>query len=71
MKRSPLTAMLRVYDTGHDRVTVYYLDILDEQHFVGVWKRSQVAKFAVQFTHLHGFDAVAFQFVRLQSGAAS
>ncbi|MBC8874287.1 MAG: hypothetical protein H8E44_33040 [Planctomycetes bacterium] len=71
MRRSTLTARLRVYDTGHDRVTVYYLDILDEQHFVGVWKRSQVAKLAAQFTRLHSFDAVAIQVVRVRSGAAS
>jgi len=71
MKRSPATAHLRVYDTGHSRVAVYYIDILDEQHFVGVWKRAHVGPFARQFARLHQFDAYAVEFVWLRATVTS
>ena len=71
MKRSTLTAPLRIYDTGHDRVAVYYLDIFEEQQLVGLWKRSEVAKLALQFTHTHGFDNLALQLVPVTANATS
>ncbi|MBL7044234.1 MAG: hypothetical protein ISR77_36740 [Pirellulaceae bacterium] len=71
MNRSPLTAHLRVYDTGHSRVAVYYIDILDEQQFVGIWKRAHVGPFARQFAQLQDFDAYAVEFVWLRATVAS
>ncbi len=71
MNRSPATAHLKVHDTGHGRVTVYYLDILDEQHFVGVWKRAHVEPFARHFAQLYKFDAYAIDFVWVRPGVKS
>jgi len=71
MNRSSLTAPLRIYDTGHERVAVYYLDIYEEQQLVGFWKRSEVAMLAVRFAHTHGFEAFALQLVPVPANATS
>ncbi len=71
MKRSSLTVPLRIYDTGHDRVAVYYLDVFEEQTLIGLWKRSDVAVSAVQFARKHGFEAFALQLVPVQASATS
>jgi hypothetical protein len=71
MKRSSLTAPMRIYDTGHDRVAVYYLDVFEEQQLVGFWKRSEVATLIAQFAETHGFEAFALQIVPVQANAAS
>lgn len=71
MERSSLTAPLRIYDTGHERVAVYFLDINEEQELVGFWKRAEVAMQALRFAHTHGFEAFALQLVPVQANAAS
>lgn len=73
MKRSPLTALLRVYDNGpdYDRVVVYYIDILGEQQLVGVCSRSQIVPFAEHFAREQEFEAYALEFVWLQPNAAT
>jgi len=71
MKRSTLTAPLRIYDTGQDRVAVYYLGIFEEQQLVGLWKRSEVATLAIQFAHSCGFEAFALQLVPVTANVTS
>ena len=47
MKRSPLNAVLRIFDTGGECVPVYYVDkILNELLFVGVWRPRRAAALA-------------------------
>jgi hypothetical protein len=67
MKHSSLTAPLRVYDTANERVAVYYLDVFEEQQFVGLWKRQDVGELALQFALTHGFDSLALQVVQVQA----
>ena len=71
MRRSPLTAMLRIYDSGQEQVAVYYVDLLGEQRFVDVWERNRVAARAEEFIRDEGFDKHSFAIVRIGSGAAS
>lgn len=67
MKHSSLTAPLRVYDTADERVAVYYLDIFEEQQFLGLWKRPDVGALALQFALTHGFDSLELQVVQVQA----
>jgi len=71
MTPSPTTAHLRVYDTGHGHVTVYYVDILGEQHFVGIWRRAHVEPFSRRFAQLYKFDAYAIDFVWIRPNVKS
>ena len=70
MRHSSLTAPLRVYDTADERVAVYYLDVFEEQHFVGLWKRPEVGALALQFAVTQGFDHLALQVVQVQANTA-
>ncbi len=67
MRHSSLTAPLRVYDTADERVAVYYLDVFEEQQFVGLWKRPEVGALALKFALTHGFDSLALQVVNVQA----
>ena len=71
MKRSTLTALLRIYDTGQDRVAVWYLDIFEEQQLVGLWERTEVASLTIQFVRSCGFEAFAVQLVPVTANATS
>jgi hypothetical protein len=71
MERSPVTAVLRVFDTGQDHVAAYYVDLLDQQHLVDVWPRAQVVELAHLFAREHGFDGHALSVIRLGSAARS
>ena len=71
MRRSPVTAVLRVYDSGQEQVAVYYVDLLGEQRFVDVWERSRVAARAEEFIRDEGFDKCSLATVRVGSRAAS
>jgi hypothetical protein len=65
MRHSSLTAPLRVYDTPDERVAVYYLDVFEEQQFVGLWKRAEVGALALRFALSHGFDSLTLQVVQV------
>lgn len=71
MRHSPLVAPLRVYDTGDDRVAAYYLDISDEQQFIGLWQRAEVGALALKFALSHGFDSLTLQIVHVKANINS
>jgi hypothetical protein len=62
---------LRIYDTGSDRVAVYFLDIFDEQQFMGLWQRAEVGAMALQFAFAHGFDSLTLQIVHVKANVGS
>jgi hypothetical protein len=70
MTRSPLTAPLRVYDSGQDFVAAYYIDLCGEKQFVDIWLRDEVAMRADQFVEEQGFDAYALAIVKIGTGTA-
>ena len=69
MKRSSVTAVLRIYDTGQEHLAAYYLDLFAEQHFIDVWHRDHFAEDAQQFVEDWGFDGYALAITRLDSVA--
>ena len=71
MTRSPLTAPLRVYDSGQAFVAVYYIDLFGDKQFVDIWQRDEVALRAEEFVEEQGFDAYALAIVRIGSGTAT
>ncbi len=71
MRHSSLTAPLRVYDTGDDRVAAYFLDIFEEQQFMGLWQRSEVGTMALQFALTHDFDSLTLQIVHVKANVSS
>jgi hypothetical protein len=72
MKRSPLLAVLRIYDAGGDFVPVYYVDkILNELEFIGLWKPSRAAALADRFARTFGFDDFELQIIPLPQASAA
>ena len=71
MRHSSLTAPLRIYDIGDDRVAAYYLDILEEQQFMGLWERADVGTMALQFALTHDFDSLTLQIVQVKANISS
>lgn len=72
MKRSPLNAVLRIFDTGGESVPVYYVDkILNELLFVGVWRPRRAAVLAEGFARTFGFDDYELEIVMLGAKAAA
>jgi len=68
MKRSPLNAVLRVFDTGGESVPVYYVDrILNELLFVGSWRPARATALAEKFAQSFGFDDYELEIVMLQA----
>ncbi|MBC8876587.1 MAG: hypothetical protein H8E44_44735 [Planctomycetes bacterium] len=64
MKRSPLNAVFRIFDTGGESVPVYYVDkILNELLFIGVWKPLRAPALAEQFARTFGFDDYELEIV--------
>jgi hypothetical protein len=56
MKRSPLTAHLRVLLAGKDQVHVYYVNISDELEFVGRTDVEHILDLVQEFALALGFD---------------
>lgn len=71
MKRSPLNAVLRIFDTGGESVPVYYVDkILNELLFVGRWRPARAAALAERFASSFGFDDYELEIVMVQTEPA-
>lgn len=68
MKRSPLNAVLRIFDTGGESVPVYYVDrILNELLFVGRWRPSRATALAEKFARSFGFDDYELEIVMVRA----
>lgn len=71
MKRSPLNAVLRVFDTGGDCVPVYYVDkILNELLFIGSWRPRRATTLAERFARSFGFDDYELEIVMVRAESA-
>ena len=68
MKRSPLHAVLRIFDACGVSVPVYYVHkILNELLFLGVWRLRLSAVLAETLALTFGFDAYELQIVMIGS----
>jgi hypothetical protein len=67
MQHSSLTAPLRIYDTGEERVAAYYLDIFEDQQFLGLWQRADVGALSLRFALTQGFDNLTLQIVHVNA----
>ena len=70
MKRSLLTAVMRVYDTGQERLAAYYLDVFNDQHLIGTWPREEVEQMSDAFAIEHGFEQIDVEIVQLRAGSS-
>jgi len=62
MKRSALTAHLRVLLPGNDQATVYYADISDGLEFVSACDVNDVLLLAQEFAQVLDFDGYEVSF---------
>ena len=62
MKRSALTAYLRVFLPGNDQATVYYADISNGLQFVGTCDANDVVQLAQEFAQALDFDGYEVSF---------